>query len=220
MLKRIVPNVKALTTDHLPLAAALLFVCCVLVLSGSAPPEDDPAANIPLPEEEALTSPHDVPLPDKNYFRIEHRGDVHEPNRWLVKFQVPPPDWPGAVQARMHTMLALRGVDVPTSRVDWDRPNWQVDRQRARNAVAESFVWEILSRTETLWAENPKATDDGTAVLVDVYYTRGDVIVNMADAMVEMGHARHAVDGASYDWGAPVPALRRQWRVVSKDSGQ
>ena len=68
------------------------------MLSGSAPPDDDSAEGIPFPEEEALTSPHDVPLPDKNYFRIEHRGDVHEPNRWLVKFQVPPPDWPGAVQ--------------------------------------------------------------------------------------------------------------------------
>ena len=213
MRKRMIVRLKA------P-AIALLLACCVLTLSGSAPPNDEPAEDVPFPEEEVLTSPHDVPLPDKNYFRIEHRGDVHEPNRWLVKFQVPPPDWPGAVQARMHTMLVLRGVDVPTSRVDWDRPYWQADRQRDRNASAESFVWEILSRTEALWAENPQATEDGTAALVDVYYTRGDVVVNMADAMVEMGHAMPAVDGASYDWGAPTPALRTgkssgQWPVVS-----
>ena len=182
--------------------AVVLFVCCVFALSGSAPPDDDSAEGIPFPEEEALTSPHDVPLPDQNYFRIEHRGDVHEPNRWLVKFQVPPPDWPGAVGATMHAMLVLRGVDVPTSRVDWDKPYWQADRQRARNAVAESFVWEILSRTEVLWAENPEEAEDGTAALVDVYYKRGDVTVNMADAMVEMGHARPQVDGSAYDWGA------------------
>ena len=176
------------------------------MLSGSAPPDDDSAEGIPFPEEEALTSPHDVPLPDQNYFRIEHRGDVHEPNRWLVKFQVPPPDWPGAVGATMHAMLVLRGVDVPTSRVDWDKPYWQADRQRARNAVAESFVWEILSRTEVLWAENPEEAEDGTAALVDVYYKRGDVTVNMVDAMVEMGHAKHRGKmplPQRYDWGAP-----------------
>ena len=183
--------------------AVVLFVCCVLVLSGSAPPDDETVASDQWPVTSGEPADYDVPLPDKNYFRIEHRGDVHEPNRWLVKFQVPPPDWPGAVQATMHTMLVLRGVDVPTSRVDWDKPYWQADRQRARNAVAESFVWEILSRTELLWAENPAETEDGTAALVDVYYKRGDVTVDMADAMVEMGHAKPEVDGSVYDWGKP-----------------
>ena len=183
--------------------AVVLFVCCVLVLSGSAPPGDPVDSDQwPTPSKTEDLSDYDVPLPDKSYFRIEHRGDVHEPNRWLVRFQVPPPNWPGAVQATMHTMLVLRGVDVPTSRVNWDKPYWQADRQRARNAVAESFVWEILSRTEVLWAENPEEAEDGTAALVDVYYKRGDVTVNMADAMVEMGHARPQVDGSTYDWGA------------------
>ena len=183
-------------TRHWSYIALCVFFCIigVIVLSGSAPDE-------PVVSEEP--SDYDVPLPDKNYFRIEHRGDVHEPNRWLVKFQVPPPDWPGAVQATMHTMLVLRGVDVPTSRVDWDKPYWQVDRQRARNAVAESFVWEILSRTEVLWAENPEETEDGTAALVDVYYKRGDVTVDMAEAMIEMGHAKVPADGSVYDWGKP-----------------
>ena len=87
------------------------------MLSGSAPDESVVSDQRPVTSE---NPEYEVPLPDKNYFRIEHRGDVHEPNRWLVKFQVPPPDWPGAVQATMHTMLELRGVDVPTSRVDWD----------------------------------------------------------------------------------------------------
>ena len=167
------------------------------LLQGSAP--DDEPDKLALGE-------GDVALPEKNYFRIEHRGDVHEPNRWLVKFQVTPPDWPGAVGAQMHTMLVLRGVSVPTSLVDWDRPFWQVDRQRSRNAAAESFVWEILSRTERLWAENPEETEDGTAALVDVYYTRGDVVVNMAEAMVEMGHAKHRGKmplPQSQDWGKP-----------------
>ncbi|MDE0298597.1 MAG: hypothetical protein OXN17_08200 [Candidatus Poribacteria bacterium] len=179
----------------------LLCVVGVIVLSGSAP--DDPVVSDQLPVTGEEPSDYDVPLPDKSYFRIEHRGDVHEPNRWLVKFQVPPPDWPGAVQATMHTMLVLRGVDVPTSLVDWDKPYWQVNRQRTRNAAAESFVWEILSRTEMLWAENPEETEDGTAALVDVNYKRGDATVSMADAMVEMGHAKPATDGGAYDWGKP-----------------
>ncbi|MDE0041723.1 MAG: hypothetical protein OXT74_06785 [Candidatus Poribacteria bacterium] len=184
--------------------AVVLFVGCVITLTGSAPPGDPVVSDQWPVTSETQDSPYyDVPLPDKNYFRIEHRGDVHEPNRWLVKFQVPPPDWPGAIQATMHTMLVLRGVDVSTSRVDWEKPYWQADRQRARNAVAESFVWEILSRTEVLWAENPEETEDGTAALVDVYYKRGDVTVNMADAMVEMGHAKPAMDGGAYDWGTP-----------------
>lgn len=189
------------------LFALFVMLCTILVMGwlafgtesnlsiASAPPGAD------MPDD----NPYDVPLPGKSYFRIEHRGDVHEPNRWLVKFQVPPPDWPGAVQATMHTMLVLRGVDVPTSRVDWDRPFWQADRQRERNAAAESFVWEILSRTELLWAENPEEAGDGTAAVVDVYYTRGEVTVNMAEAMVEMGHAKTPIDGMPYDWGTPSP---------------
>ena len=179
----------------------LFCVIGVIVLSGSAPDDDSVVSDQrPVTSE---NSDYEVPLPDKNYFRIEHRGDVLEPNRWLVKFQVPPPNWPGAVQATMHTMLVLRGVDVPTSRVDWDEPYWQTKRQRARNSVAESFVWEILSRTEMLWAEDPEVTEDGTAALVDVYYKRGDVTVDMADAMVEMGHAKVPVDDMPYDWGKP-----------------
>ena len=189
-------------TRHWSYIALCVFLCVigVIVLSGSAPDESVVSNQRPVTSE---NPEYEVPLPDKNYFRIEHRGDVHEPNRWLVKFQVPPPDWPGAVQATMHTMLELRGVDVPTSRVEWDEPYWRAERQRARNAVAESFVWEILSRTETLWAENPEITDDGTAALVDVYYKRGDTTVDMAAAMIEMGHARPAMDGDAYDWGKP-----------------
>lgn len=181
---------------------AALVVNYAIFAWASAPPDDEDF----LTDDPAVE--RDVPLPDKNYFRVEYRGDVHEPNRWLVKFQVPPPNWPGAVQARMFTMLVLRGVDVPISRIDWDLPYWRADRQRERNAVAESFVWEILSRTEELWAENPQATDDETAALVDVYYKRGDVVVNLADALTEMGHAKAAVDGASYGWGMPTVSLK------------
>jgi len=54
-----------------------------------------------------------------------------------------------------------------------------------------------------LWAENPQETEDGTAALVDVYYKRGDVTVDMAEAMIEMGHAKVPADGSAYDWGKP-----------------
>ena len=164
--------------------------------------DDDPTWNPPA----------DAVEPDgaRNYFIIEYQGDVHEPNRFLVKAQSPPPpDWAGVIQARMLTMLVLNNVSVSTSRVDYSRRHFvQCDRQRKRNDAAESFVWEICSRTEEMWFENPTVSQDGTAVKADVFFRRGGVVVNLAEAMLEMGHAMPSPDGEEYDWGKPIVVLR------------
>ena len=157
------------------------------------------------PDPEISDDSHEVALSKKNFFIIEYRGDVHEPNRWFVKMQRPPSDWPGAVQARVFMMLELRNADVAISFIIWSDPErtfTMMDRQRKRNAIAESGVWELLSRTERLWAENPEPNKAGDAVVVDVYYERGGMTINFLDAMIEMGWAKRQQD-TPYDWGSP-----------------
>ena len=182
-------------------AAITLMFAVLLIPHSMGNGDDDPTWN---PTADAI-----APVDGRNFFIIEYRGDVHEPNKWLVKMQFPPPpDWAGAIQARMLTMLVLKNVGVAISFLDGATHFRQSDRQRKRNDAAESFVWEICSRTEEMWATDPEVSEDGTAVAVNVFYRRGDVAVNLAEAMIEMGHAKPSPDGEVYDWGARSVTLR------------
>ena len=183
---------------HTPLVI-VLAVCFTTILSGSAPPEDDI-------HYVSAFQPGMVSFPEKSFFHIEHSGDIHEPNRWLVVLEVPPPDLPGAVGARINQMIVLRGVDVPVSGV-WQNnhaPPLDKDRHRSKSARGKTFVWSVCqpNNMRYSWIENPDPSDDLQALIVDVKYRRGDAVIDMAQAMIELGYAKVKGDDP-YNWGTP-----------------
>ena len=177
--------------------AIFAIICFATFLVAGAP--DNPSQDEPITPEPTHTLDYETELPGQNFFIIEYPDDVHEPYFWTVRFQVPPPEWPGAMRATIYTDLLLRGVSVATSISDHTRHFRQTDRQRKARSAATSFIWHVLSRTEYLWAENPQPNHDRSAAIVDVYYKRGSVTVNLAEALVEMGHASYT----DKDWGKP-----------------
>lgn len=191
----------------LVLGIITVLVVCVLVLRADAPPSNEDLS-WEDPDEQAPPPDSEVPLNDKTYFKVDYRPDVLEPHRWRVRLQLPPPDWPGAVQARVYTQIAVRDVETPSSSVDWSLPFWKVDRHRKRNDRAESFIWDMLKNAELQWIEYPTPSPDGSYVYCDVYAQWGDKVINYADLLVDSGNGMPDI-GIPYDWGAPEVRVKR-----------
>ena len=179
-------------------SCVILFLC-VSGLSGNG--KDDPswepgqAEGIPAKSIGFMT-----------FFRVEYRTDVLDPDHLLVRVQVDNPTIPGIKRATVETEVRIKGIDIPDGTPEWPAPFWQADRQRKRNDDAERFVWETLKNTEVSWLANPDERDG--YMWVDVLYKKGKITVDLADAMIEAGHALEPVPGREYDWSLPIVKLK------------
>ena len=182
----------------------LIYSCVILFLtvtglSGDGP--DDPSW-VPGQTEDMPSQS----MGFMSFFRVEYRTDVLDPDHLLVRVQVDNPVTPGVKRATVEMEVRIKGIDIPNGYPEWPAPFWQTDRHRKRNDDAERFVWETLKNTEVSWLANPDELNG--YMWVDVRYKQGKITADLADTMIEAGHALEPVPGRTYDWSLPIVKLK------------
>ena len=139
---------------------------------------------------------------------VEIRDDLHTPDGFfgiVETFPAGDAQWP-VIHTESHTaetlgytLIQIRGLSVPSQFADRSRPLIFAERERQRFDKAMSYVWALLSQAETLILRNPVATDENGAIVCDVAIIIGGQEINLAEMLINDGHARPA---GNWDWGA------------------
>ena len=139
---------------------------------------------------------------------VEIRDDLHRLDAFFGPVETYPAvgeaSWP-VVHTESHTaetlgysLIQVRGISVPTQFPDRSRPLIFAERERNRFDEGMTYLWSLLSQSETLILRNPEATKDGT-ILCDVEVRIGGHDLDLASMLINDGHARPS---GAWDWGA------------------
>ena len=79
-----------------------------------------------------------------------------------------------------YTLIRIRGVSVPSQFADRTRPLIFAERERERFDKAMSYVWALISQSETLVLRNPEAIDGEGYVVCDVSVKIGGHELNLS----------------------------------------
>ena len=188
----------------------IIAVMSVLTLAGlfieriSASGDGTEPPNMPEPE------PVDVVEPETlGYFHctVELRDDLHQVDAFFGIVETFPADgeWP-VITTHSHTaetlgykLIQVRGLSVPTQFADRQRPLIFAERERERFDKAMSYVWSLISQSETLILRDPEAVAGEGYVICDVAVKIGGHELDLAEMLIADGHARPEGD---WDWGA------------------
>ena len=150
------------------------------------------------------------------YFRVQYRDDLHNAAYMFGEVKVKPSEgkWPGvdvninkgySHEVNAHINFQIRDISVPLVEVSRARPHIQVERERRRGDAAASYVWAIISQSETLIISQPTAV--GYNVIEgDLFAVIGGLRLNVADMLNADGHGR--IGDAEWDWGLRIPEER------------
>ena len=191
---------------------SLLVICAVIAaltftfgtiswLSTAGEPGDMP--DPPAPKDEPIDPSTMLGM---FHCHVEIRDDLHRPNAFFgVVETYPGGNWP-AVQTVSHTaetlaytLIQIRGLSVPSQFTDRTRPLIFSERERARFDKAMSYVWALISQSETLILRNPVAVENEGYVICDVSVKIGGHDLDLATMLIADGHARPI---GLWDWGA------------------
>lgn len=171
--------------------------------AGAGEPGDMPPEPVPEMENVVETAPD-------GYFHcsVEIRDDLHQVDAFFGIVETHPAgeaQWP-AITTHSHTaetlgykLIQIRGLSVPSQFADRSRPLIFAERERNRFDKAMSYVWALISQSETLVLRNPEAKDGHGAVICDVSVRVGGHELDLAQMLIADGHARPA---GNWDWGA------------------
>jgi hypothetical protein len=156
----------------------------------------------------------DVPIEDvaiDGYFHchVEIRDDLHQVDAFFGIVEAFPAvgeaSWP-VIHTESHTaetlgytLIQIRGLSVPSQFADRTRPLIFAERERERFDRAMSYVWALISQSETLILRNPEAVEGGGYVVCDVAVKIGGHELDLATMLINDGHARPE---GHWDWGA------------------
>ena len=148
---------------------------------------------------------------DMFYARVKSMNDVYTPAIFRAEVRIEPnsSDWPnvksdGAVQAlNVVNLVSIRGVSTPISgNVNRNRPHHEVDRELRRFDEAIQFTRNLIQASDYLLLQAPETiTKNEDGVLCDVFIDLGGERINLAEALIESGHALRA---GSYNWGERI----------------
>lgn len=152
------------------------------------------------------------------YFRVEYRDDVHSASYMYGEVKVSPTEgeseWPGVgvdykegytdeVNAQIN--FQIRDISVPEVSASRSRAHVQVERERKRGDAANSYLWSLISQSETLIISEPVAVGYNI-VEGDLYAVIGGQRLNIAEMLDHDGHGR--LGDVDWDWGSRVPMPR------------
>ncbi len=138
---------------------------------------------------------------------VEIRDDLHTVDAFFGVVETHPAEgqWP-VITTHSHTaetlgykLIQIRGLSVPSQFSDRTRPLIFAERERRRFDKAMTYVWSLISQSETLILRNPEAVKDEGYVICDVSVKVGGHELNLADMLIADGHARPS---GNWDWGA------------------
>ena len=146
---------------------------------------------------------------DMFYARVKSMNDVYTPAIFRTEVRIEPntSDWPnvksdGAVQAlNVVALVRIRGITTPLSgTINRNRPHHEVDRELQRFDEAIQFTRNLIQASDYLLLQAPETlTEKEDGVLCDVFIDLGGKRINLAEALIESGHA---LRGGDYNWGA------------------
>ena len=176
-----------------------IFSLMVSWIAGAGEPGDEP-----LPPEEPVETQVMGPF----HCHVEIRDDLHRPDAFFGIVEAYPAgeaQW-AVITTHSHTaetlgytLIRIRGISVPSQFADRTRPLVFAERERKRFDKAMSYVWALISQSETLVLRNPKAVDGEGYVLCDVSVKIGGHELDLSKMMIADGHARPT---GKWDWGA------------------
>ncbi len=161
--------------------------------------EEEPIIDVDVTEPEVL-----------GYFHchVEIRDDLHRPDAFFGIVETYPSgdaQWPviltssHTAETLGYTLIRIRGVSVPSQFADRTRPLIFAERERERFDKAMSYVWALISQSETLVLRNPEAVEGEGYVVCDVSVKIGGHELDLAAMLIADGHARPS---GNWDWGA------------------
>ena len=149
---------------------------------------------------------------------VEIRDDLHTVDAFFGVVETHPAEgqWP-VITTHSHTaetlgykLIQIRGLSVPSQFSDRTRPLIFAERERRRFDKAMTYVWSLISQSETLILRNPEAVKDEGYVICDVSVKVGGHELDLAEMLIADGHARPA---GNWDWGA-----RHVYEIQSDDT--
>ena len=157
--------------------------------------------------EDAIPPTEPVKVGGTFHCTVELRDDLHRVNAFFGIVETFPAegDWP-VITTHSHTaetlgykLIVVRGLSVPSQFSDRTRPLIFAERERHRFDRAMSYVWSLISQSETLILSNPEAVEGEGYVICDVSLKIGGHALDLAEMLIADGHARPEGD---WDWGA------------------
>ena len=193
---------------HRPLLTPLLFVIgifSILTIAGISLNYLSASSDGSDPEPEPVEVVEPETTESVFHCSVEIRDDLHQVDAFFAVVEVfPGGEWP-TVETKSHTaetlayaLIQVRGLSVPSQFTDRTRPLIFSERERARFDKAMSFVWALISQSETLLLRNPVAVEGGY-VVCDVFVKIGGHELDLSEMLKADGHARPA---GNWDWGA------------------
>lgn len=159
----------------------------------------------PEPETETAT---EVSPTGAFHCHVEIRDDLHTVDAFFGIVETYPAgdaSWPVietkgyTAETLGYTLIKVRGLSVPSQFADRSRPLVFAERERTRFDKAMSYVWALISQSETLVLRNPEAVEGEGYILCDVAVRIGGHELDLSEMLIADGHAR--LEG-NWDWGA------------------
>ena len=204
-------NLKLLLIIIAVMSGLTIFSFMGSWIAGAGEPGDTPLPPASEPVQEATVG----------YFHchVEIRDDLHRPDAFFGIVETYPSgeaDWPvvktvsHTAETLGYTLIRIRGISVPSQFADRTRPLIFAERERDRFDAAMSYVWALISHSETLVLRNPEAVEGEGYVVCDVSVKIGGHELDLAAMLIADGHARPT---GNWDWGARDVAEIQQTEV-------